>query len=117
MARALGWIIETMEWRRFRADIHAGKGFVLLWSSHNGHLDVVKFLVDCGAAIHAEDNKAVKHSALNGKLEVFMYLIEKCESITADKAFNIFKRALIGGILDIVKYLIERGVNIHAKHE
>jgi len=48
----------------------------LPWPCSDGHLDVVKFLVDKGANIHACDDFALHWASANGQLEVVDYLTE-----------------------------------------
>ena len=45
--------------------------------AENGHLEVVKYLVENGADIHANNDHALRWSARFGHLEVVKYLIEK----------------------------------------
>ena len=58
------------------ADIHADGDYVLLCSSDSGHLEVVKYLIDNGVDIHAWNDLAIIHSAKNEHIELVKYLIE-----------------------------------------
>ena len=42
----------------------------------NGHLEVVKFLLDRGADVNADNNYAVRRASANGHLEVVKFLLE-----------------------------------------
>ena len=72
------------------ADIHAANDYALRYASFNGHLDVVKYLVEKGANIHAVDDYALRYAADNGRLDVVKYLVEK---------------GARNGHLDVVEYL------------
>ena len=59
------------------ADIHAYDDEALRWSAASGHLKVVKYLVEHGANIHACNDQALKLSFKNGHTEVAEYLREQ----------------------------------------
>jgi len=42
----------------------------LRWASSNGHLEVVKLLLEHGASVHAKDNLALQWAIDRGHLEV-----------------------------------------------
>ena len=48
-----------------------------------GRVNIVKYLVDNGANIHADDDCALREAAVNGYLEVVKYLVEKGANIHA----------------------------------
>ena len=52
------------------ADIHTDNDYALRWSAEKGYLSVVKFLVESGADIHANRDHPVQLSAKNGHLSV-----------------------------------------------
>ena len=58
-------------------DITADNNLAVRWASHNGHLDVVQFLVSKGADVTADNNYAVLWASENEHLEVVEYLISK----------------------------------------
>lgn len=48
------WTLETFTcMTKQGADIHAGGDWALRWAAINGHSDIVKYLVEKGADIHA----------------------------------------------------------------
>ena len=49
---------------------NAGDNYALRWNAENGHLDVVKLLIEKGADIHAENDYALRWSAKYCHLEV-----------------------------------------------
>jgi len=56
-------------------DIHArNNNYALGWASANGHLPVVKFLVEQGVDIHANNNQALIWASEKGHLPVVNYL-------------------------------------------
>ncbi len=52
------------------ADIHAQDNYALRLSAYNGHLSVIKYLIEMGANIHANDDEALITSSENGYLPV-----------------------------------------------
>ena len=56
------------------ANIRAGEDWALRYASHNGHLEVVKHLVEQGADIHAYNDQALEWAAAEGRLDVVNYL-------------------------------------------
>jgi ankyrin repeat protein len=95
------------------ANIHANNDFALRWSAANGKLSVVTHLLDHGANIHANDDEALRRSANNGHLEVVQYLIEHGAYIHA-MSDEAVRYGAWNGHLDIVKYLVNKGADIHA---
>ncbi|GAH13109.1 unnamed protein product, partial [marine sediment metagenome] len=51
------------------ANIHAENDYALRWASDQGRLEVVRFLVDNGANIHAKDDEALRRASLYGHYE------------------------------------------------
>ena len=56
------------------ANIHANDDKALRWASENGHLKVVKFLVKLGANINVKNNYALRWASANGHLKVVKFL-------------------------------------------
>ena len=85
----------------------------LKWASSNGHLEVVKFLVEKGANVHADDNYALGWASENGHLDVVKFLVEKGADVNADNNCAL-RWASKNGHLDMVnyiKYLIKKDTN------
>ncbi len=86
------------------ADIHADNDDVLSVAAWGGHLKVVKYLVENGADIHAEYDAALGIAAGNGHLEVVKYLVENGADIYAVENEAV-RRAEEYGHPEVVKYL------------
>jgi ankyrin repeat protein len=56
------------------ANIHAQNNETLRWSAYYAHLEVVRYLINQGANIHANNNGALQWSSQNGYLEVVQQL-------------------------------------------
>jgi len=46
-------------------------------AARNGHRELVKYLLEQGADLHAENDEALQLAAVNGHLEVVKYLLEQ----------------------------------------
>ena len=71
------------------ADITAQDNYALREASYEGHLPVVKYLVEHGADISANDNQAVIYASENGHLPVVQYLVENDADVTAEDNYAI----------------------------
>ena len=90
--------------------------FTLQWSAVNGHLHVIKFLIEKGADIHASNDYALSLSAENGHLDVVKFLVENGANIHASNDL-VLRWCAFHGHLDVVKFLVENGANIHANND
>ena len=93
------------------ADIHYFDNYAVRWASRYGHLEIVKHLVEHGADVTAEDNYAVRWASRNEHLSVVKYLVENAADITAQDNYAV-RWASRYGHLEIVKYLVEHGADI-----
>ena len=92
------------------ADLAAG-------AAVNGHLDVLKYLVDKkGADTRYENDISLRYASFNGHTDVVKYLVKRGGDIHVLDDFPL-RHAAINGHLDTVKYLVENGANIHADNE
>lgn len=67
------------------ADIHTNFDASLLYAAYNGHLNIMRYLVEHGANIHAQDDRALLYAAYNGHLEVVKFLIGRGAPVEAAK--------------------------------
>jgi ankyrin repeat protein len=97
------------------ANVHAFNDYAVRLASKNGHLDVVKYLVEeHGADVRAQSNNAIKRASENGHLDVVKYLVEECDvDVHASNDWAV-RIASGNGHLDVVKYLVSMRANIHA---
>ncbi len=79
-------------------------------AAQNGHLPVVKYLVQHGADVNYPHGFPLINSAKNGHLLVVKYLVEHGVNGTIDHA--LWLAADHGHLLTVI-YLIEHGANIH----
>ena len=63
--------------KKFLDKYNIKNNYTLRISATNGHLNVVKYLIKCGADISANNNEALRMSAANGHLNVVKYLLGK----------------------------------------
>ena len=74
------------------------------------HIEIVKYLVENGADIHAQDNYALRWSARNDNFDIVKYLVENGADIHADNDYALWW-SVCSNYLEIVKYLIENGAD------
>ena len=86
------------------ADVHANYDDALSWASENGHWRVVQLLLDHGANVHAEDDDALKLSSLNGQLEVVQLLLDHGADVHAGND-QALRWASMNGYSDVVHAL------------
>ena len=90
------------------ADIHVNDGSALVYSSSNGHFDIVKILLLNGA--NDSDNSALELSSLNGHELVVKLLLEYGSNANHCSALS---NACSRGHLAIVKLLVESGADVN----
>ena len=59
------------------------KYYALRESARSGRFEIVKYLIDKGADIHADDDFALRESATRGNFEIVKYLVDKGTDIHA----------------------------------
>ncbi|QGR53608.1 ankyrin repeat-containing protein [Moumouvirus maliensis] len=87
--------------------------YALMHSSLSGNLEMIQFLIDRGANIHANNDIAVRNASLKGHLEVVKYLVSIGANVHTTENYAI-RWAAREGHFEVVKYLLECGVDICA---
>ncbi len=104
------------------ANIHGENDVALRLASRNGHIDVVKYLVELkpdGANIHTYNDDALRRASLHGHLDIVKYLVSHGANIHGDSDAAL-RWASKYGQIEVVKYLVELkpdGANIHPKND
>ncbi len=98
-------------------DRRSDDNFALFLASNNGHLEVVKFLIDNGLTledIRNQDNFAFRWASFSGYLEVVKYLINQGLTLEDIRSHDneAFRWASNNGHLEVVKYLIDKGLTL-----
>jgi hypothetical protein len=75
-------------------DIHVNEDYALRLSSFDGHIEVVKFLIEKGANIHARDDYALRYSSLENYTKIVKFLLNSdLEYFSKDqRAIDIVKK-------------------------
>lgn len=87
----------------------------LILAAKMGALSVVKYFLDRGADIHAEDEALFRASAY-GHSHIVEFLLDHKADIHANNDYAL-KLASENGLLSIVKLLLDRGANTHVDNE
>jgi len=98
------------------ADVRADNDIAFLWAVENVHLDIIKYFIKAGANVHADEDYSLLYAAKNGYLEIVECLVEAGANIHVYNDFAL-RYAAWHGYLNIVKYLIDHGANIHAGND
>ncbi|RDW75101.1 hypothetical protein BP6252_06243 [Coleophoma cylindrospora] len=109
-----------LETDQFETDLNdKSRRTPLHWASHNGHINIVKLLLEKGADVNAADKDSCSPlywASQDGQIDVVKLLLEKGASInTAEHTgWTPLHRASEDGHVDVVKLLLEMGANINA---
>lgn len=106
------------------ADLSFNNNQALIIAASSGQLLIVQYLVSMGVNIGANFYQAIKCASKYGHLLVVQYLMLKMENNDTNNDKNndtnnytnnqVFKIACGGGHIHIVKYMIDKGINIDA---
>lgn len=104
---------------RYSPDINAPNmvgDTALNLAAYNGHLKIVKILLQSGAALQTDDWQALTYAALNGHTEIVEFLIKKGANVNAPSknGTTALMAAARRGAFDIVKLLVAKKANLHA---
>ena len=72
----------------------------------NEHFQIVKYLVENGANINADDDFALRYAASNGSLHIVHYLVENGANISS-RNYSAIRNAENKGFFDTASYLSE----------
>ena len=97
-----------------KGNLTARRNYYLSVAAENGHLNIVKYLVEQGIDFQEED--ALVYAVRNGHLDIVKYLVEKGSDIHINNEEPL-REASKRGYLNIVKYLVERGADIHVNDD
>jgi len=106
---------------------HYKKWTPLIYAAYLGNIDIVKYLVGCGANVnpypdvhHTNERTPLMYAALHCDIDMVKYLVEKGADVNVyspDKDETVLKLALQSfrrpAIYDIVKYLAEKGADMN----
>ncbi|KAJ7588764.1 ankyrin repeat-containing domain protein, partial [Mycena floridula] len=111
LAAAVQGKIEVVEYLlNHGADLNARNN--ILFHAINGGLEIVKMLIDKGAAnLQVEGEAALEIASGRGQLEIVKLLIEKGVS---PKKGQFLQSTCFGGHLEVLKVLLENGADVNA---
>ena len=95
------------------AHVNAVGSEALKSASGKGHLDIVRYLLEFGANIHSWGDEPLRYASTNEHFEVAKYLIKEGANIHANRDEALWWASIYGN-LDMVKFLVERGADTHA---
>ena len=98
------------------ADVHVNDDSALRYCARKGQVDVIKFLIENGANVHACNDYVLRLSAKNGHLDVVKFIVECGANVHAENDFAL-RWSAENDHLDVVKYLVEHGSDIHADND
>ena len=99
-----------------------GPQIALEWAAYNGHLDMVRLLLEViGAFDRPDPNPSLGWAAYRGHLDVARLLLEHGAFVNG-QPFGVSRQgpsalmlAAYSGHLEMVRFLLERGADIHAR--
>ncbi|KAJ3279991.1 hypothetical protein HK104_001014 [Borealophlyctis nickersoniae] len=90
-----------------------GKECCLIWAAKKGHLEVVRWVLQSGADVHAKDDAALRAAAGKGHLDVVRLLLASGANVHAHHDMA-FLSAVKEGHLEMVRLLWESGDGVQA---
>ena len=104
-------LMQLLESPEYGSLLNENANGLLLMASFSGHVDVVKYLVDHGAYIPADNHSAIREASSSGHLEVVKYFVDHGANIHAHNDSAVVM-AFLKQHLDIVEYLVAHGATV-----
>ncbi|KAJ3123325.1 hypothetical protein HK098_002016 [Nowakowskiella sp. JEL0407] len=99
------------------ADIHARWETCARKSAANGHFELLKWLGKMGANVRELDDYALAAASANGQYEIVQWLVEDCGANIHARDDAPVRNAAANGNLEIVAYLFKKGANLRALND
>jgi ankyrin repeat protein len=96
--------LKTNNLNDFIHNFNKEKNELLRYAAIHGHLEIIKYLIEHGTNIHANNDVALRFAAANGYLEVVKYLHQNGADIATDDNLALIWAAE-NGHREVVKYL------------
>ncbi len=90
---------------------------ILQLSITEGNLPLLKHLMNQKIDIHANNNEALRLSALAGHFQIVQYLVEEGRADVHAKNDEALRLSASEGHLEIVIFLVEQGANVRARDD
>lgn len=97
------------------ANVHKDQDKALVLAVQHGHPDVVKLLIASGADINSGHGGALFTSLHHGNIEIAKIILETDPNLDAEGTVNAFENAIFSGSIATVKLLINHGADVNAQ--
>ncbi|KAH8742949.1 hypothetical protein F5883DRAFT_594605 [Diaporthe sp. PMI_573] len=89
----------------------------LIWGCREGHNEIVKILLDKGAAVNTQGGKALQTACSKGHIEVAKMLLNNGADVNAQGGTcgNALQATCSRGHIEIVKMLLDKGADFNAQ--
>ena len=94
-------------------NVQAQNNSAIILASYSGHLEMMELLINNGANVQAQDNEAIISAARKGYYPAVKFLIEKGADVQAQNNSALVLASYCN--LKTVKLLIENGANVQAR--
>ena len=108
----LPFIKYLVERKANACNVNAKNDEALRLVSGNGHFEVVKYLVEHKANVHARDNASLRKASKNGHFNVVQYLVENKANVHAMDDYAL-RWASWNGHINVVQYLVQHKANVN----
>ncbi len=97
----------------FPVTVQARNFCALQFAATNGHLAIVAFIVAVGTPDLEELSYSLGLAAEQGNLAIVEFLFAKGASLLRGEDHDPLEQAAYNGCIDVVRFLVDRGVDIH----
>lgn len=93
--------------------------YPIIEAASNGHVEIVKLLIEKGAVIDPRDNEPLRLASKHGHLEVVKLLLKNGANMYSPSQIigvfegDVLTNACERGHIEIARFLLDSGVNIH----